>query len=427
MSKTFFSLLSIIIIVFIGFSCQVAEPNNDQSLSITVEDVSCTETWIKISAKGIDADKQLMLYRNNEFLTAFTMDRTDTLFFDEGLLPSKTYSYKAKLGGFTAIADVVTMDTTSHDFAWQTFTFGGNGGSSYLKDVAIIDENNIWAVGEIYDNGEKYNAVHWNGVKWELRKIMFYIDPDQPLAGKTASSCESIFILDHNYFGISSNVQIARFNSNYEYNLLKMGFQWKDRFTITAMWGVSSEDFYVVGNNGNIAHYDGSPSGTGWKKIESGTELRFLDIYSNNGKIYCIAAELFSGINSELYEIKNQRAILDDGTNLGTSSVSVYVLKNKLYVFGYYRLVRTVGKIGWEEVSEPVNFDGYSKIRGNGYNDIVAAGTFGKIDHFNSVSWEKHRITSGTNNSIDFSSVAIKGNVVCAVGRNGVFIVIGRR
>ena len=38
-----------------------------------------------------------------------------------------------------------------------------------LYDVAIIDENNIWAVGEIWiaDTSSlgytKYNAVHWDG------------------------------------------------------------------------------------------------------------------------------------------------------------------------------------------------------------------------------------------------------------------------
>jgi hypothetical protein len=58
------------------------------------------------------------------------------------------------------------MDATSHDFTFQTFTFCGTAGSSTLYDVAIINENNIWAVGEIpvtdtSQNGSTmYNAVH---------------------------------------------------------------------------------------------------------------------------------------------------------------------------------------------------------------------------------------------------------------------------
>ncbi len=46
---------------------------------------------------------------------------------------------------------ITTMDTTSHNFTRQSFTFGQHS-SSVLYDVAIIDENNIWAVGDIYMN-----------------------------------------------------------------------------------------------------------------------------------------------------------------------------------------------------------------------------------------------------------------------------------
>ena len=61
-------------------------------------------------------------------------------------------------------------DTTSHNFTFTTYTFGGTGGSSYFKDVAIINDSDIWAVGEIYSDSSMYNAVHWNGKNWELRK-----------------------------------------------------------------------------------------------------------------------------------------------------------------------------------------------------------------------------------------------------------------
>ena len=69
-------------------------------------------------------------------------------------------------------------DTTSHSFTWQTFEFGDDGASpSSLKDVAIINDSDIWAVGSIYLNDSTgqpdytaYNAVHWDGNKWELKR-----------------------------------------------------------------------------------------------------------------------------------------------------------------------------------------------------------------------------------------------------------------
>ncbi|MFH2029214.1 MAG: hypothetical protein ABIJ40_01130 [Bacteroidota bacterium] len=431
MSKAFLSLLSIILAVFIGFSCQVAEPNNDQSLSITVEDVSCTETWIKISAKGIDADKQLMLYRNNEYLTAFTMDKADTLFFDEGLLPSKTYNYKAKLGGFTAMAEAVTMDTTSHDFTWETFTFGNR--SSVLKDVAIINENNIWAVGEIHteetdqfdSNGvwvQPYNAVHWNGTSWELRRIMFYIDQDQPTAGRTSAEGKSIFVFEDSKFAVTSNVQTAIFNSNEEYSIIKMGFNWEDRFTINAMWGTSSKDFYVVGNNGNIAHYDGSPSGTGWKKIESGTEERIQDIWgARNNKtedwdVLCALSPGYGIGQPKILKIHKDKTVENIPWVEGRAVRSVW-FNNKLITFacgsGVFR--RTIDR-QWREIAGiDVLNAATERIRGQAINDIFVVGDFGAVMHFNGHDFQLYPQPS----TISYESCDYKNDILIAVGYNG--------
>ncbi|MGH7601795.1 MAG: hypothetical protein ACREOI_35990, partial [bacterium] len=79
-------------------------------------------------------------------------------------------------------------DTTSHNFVFQIDTLG-DGSSSLLNDVFIIDENNIWAVGEIYlkdANGQfiypPYNAAQWNGRTWNLLKI-----PVKDFGGLTTS------------------------------------------------------------------------------------------------------------------------------------------------------------------------------------------------------------------------------------------------
>ncbi len=44
---------------------------------------------------------------------------------------------------------------------------------------------------------------------------------------------------------------------------------------INKLWGVSSSELYGVGNSGAIIHYQNGQ----WLKIESGTDLQFLDIY----------------------------------------------------------------------------------------------------------------------------------------------------
>ncbi|MBK7500058.1 MAG: hypothetical protein IPI19_13450 [Ignavibacteriales bacterium] len=55
---------------------------------------------------------------------------------------------------------------------------------------------------------------------------------------------------------------------------------------LNKLWGISSNDLYAFGNNGNIAHYN---NGSSWTKIESGTTLNLTDIVDNIGKkfIFC--------------------------------------------------------------------------------------------------------------------------------------------
>ncbi|MBU2508741.1 MAG: glucosyl transferase [Bacteroidetes bacterium] len=432
MSKAFLSLLSIILAVFIGFSCQVAEPNNDQSLSITVEDVSCTEAWIKISAKGIDADKQLMLYRNNEFLTAFTMDRTDTLFFDEGLLPSKTYSYKAKLGGFTAAAEAVTMDTTSHNFTWQTFTFGGNGGSSYLKDVAIINENDIWAVGEIHTKDDfdssghylgPYNAVHWNGEVWELKRLM----------GKS-SPLYAVFAFNENDIWFNG---VVRWNG-IEYSVHLENFPLEpngDGWRVNAMWGTSSKDFYVVGNNGNIAHYNGSS----WTKIESGTTLNINDIWGDYNEktkeweILAVCGNILHGWESERVVLRinntSQATQLNaEGSRWPLSGIW-FKPNNKYYVVGsgIYNKYRLVDLVWGANLINITSFH-TNKIKGNNINDIIIVGAYGETLHYNGFTWRSYMNETALSNGT-YLSVGIKNNLVIAVGYQSAraVITIGQR
>jgi hypothetical protein len=75
---------------------------------------------------------------------------------------------------------IAVLDPTSHNFVWQIDTIGIR--QSYLGDVSIISPDDIWAVGEINteDLGipdskgviiRAYNAVHWNGVEWEIKRL----------------------------------------------------------------------------------------------------------------------------------------------------------------------------------------------------------------------------------------------------------------
>src|SRR3990172_3572517 len=104
------------------------------------------------------------------------------------------------------IADTTSHgpDTTSHNFVWTIDTLG-DGSSSILNDVFIINEDNIWAVGEIYKKDSAgqwiyppYNVARWNGSTWSLQKVTVQFQGSSitvPLTGVFAFSATDIWLM----------------------------------------------------------------------------------------------------------------------------------------------------------------------------------------------------------------------------------------
>ncbi|MDP2302888.1 MAG: glucosyl transferase, partial [Ignavibacteria bacterium] len=142
-------LLVIILLplLFTAVSCNKPTEPTIGNVTITVEDVSCTEVWLAVNTGNIQLPGQFVLYENNRRKTEITFTQRDTVIVIENLLPKQNYSYKLMNSNNVSNETLaITLDTTSHNFTWQTFEFGQHS-SSVLYDVAIIDENNIWAVG----------------------------------------------------------------------------------------------------------------------------------------------------------------------------------------------------------------------------------------------------------------------------------------
>jgi len=151
-------ILFLLLLVVIHSSCKRAtEPLSPvTTLQLQVLDVSCTEAWLNLKAKNDYLNKTLKLFQDDSLKLEKALTAEDSILFVENLWPNTSYQFRVtiydgdKLLIKSANVTATTMDTTSHDFSWQTFEFGGQGGSSSFYDVAIVDENDIWAVGEIY-------------------------------------------------------------------------------------------------------------------------------------------------------------------------------------------------------------------------------------------------------------------------------------
>ncbi|MBK7378794.1 MAG: hypothetical protein IPJ03_07275 [Ignavibacteriales bacterium] len=411
-------------------------PPDYRKITLAVEDVSYTEAWINIKTDSIIFLASITLLKNtNE--EKFVLFNSDTTVYVDSLQPNVNYTFQAVLTGDTIKSDTVkakTLEPTSHNFTWQTWEFGTHS-SSALYDVAIIDENNIWAVGEIYMNDSlgnpdphAYNAAHWDGSEWELKKITVdfrgsLITP--PLTGVfTFSSTDIWFVGSLPIHGDGENWMMYDLRTTVDPNL-----------SLSKVWGYSSDKIYFIGGAGNLAQYD---NGT-WYSLESGTDLDLTDIYGDSdGNIYAagvniaeIKGVVVKGDQSGNWSVMIEGDIIDESElfdKLYGSFGALWIDENNTIYTGGDFLYEFRNNVWNYVLSLPENHIGgdqsyigyiYS-IRGNKSNDIVVSGDRNTLRHFNGVDWAELGIPYTPYRSIFWRSVRIKDNLAVVVGDEGI-------
>lgn len=425
-----FLLLSLLFLTLI--SCDTTEPPiipppppDLRKITLTFEDASCTEVWLRVKADSITLPVEIKLMQGTT-QEIITLTIKDTVIYIDSLLPKQIYNYQAILNTDTTIKSekitAQTLEPTSHNFTWQTWEFGQHS-SSVLYDVVIIDDNNIWAVGEIYMNDSLgnpdptfYNAVHWDGNNWELKRILYQ---------GSIWSIKTIYAFNENDIWFSAFVRY--FNGQFiELPIPDILMGWSNN----KIWGSSSNDLYVVGNSGNIAHYNGST----WTKIESGTTLNIYDIWgdinpiTNEYEIIALASNIFLNQGNKLLQIKNNQVQELNNTGLPWGLTTLWFKPLRIYYVGGDGLY-TIKKLGndWvKDLSIPAYFK--FEIRGQALNDIVLCGSYGLLMHYNGIEWKNYQDITYLSNGT-YGSVKIKGNTICASGPNGrnAIITIGKR
>lgn len=313
------------------------------------------------------------------------------------------------------------VDTTSHDFTFYVDTLG-DGNSSVLFDVAIINESLIYAVGEIYSkdstgeiNMQAYNLVKFQGSDIKLSKIQFYTFCGQQNTGSYPAS--ALFVQDSSKIWISSNSQIAFWNGITQTGIICIPV------SVNKIWSNFGNLTYTAGPLGQIGFYNG----TTWQKISTGTTFDFKDIWGDKNpttgeyEIYAVASKGSFSTEKKIYRIQGTAATEVSIDGIPYSTNCIWFKSQKQYYVaggGMWKKESITSNTPWLSFESGITPYYIYGMRGQSENDIVAVGSFGELLHYNGKSWKSFRDLPGFNN-LELYAVDIKGDVICAVGYIG--------
>ncbi len=416
------SLVLLLTFLFLGLNCSEPTPPpppNNGTLTLSVLETSCTEAWLELKTNGVAFPVNVNLLKDNTVAQTISLGKNDTTVYIDSLLPNKSYELQAQFSQSNQTTSsnkitVQTLDTTSSNFTWQTITFGDpSAGSSHLSDVAIVNENSIYAVGEIYMNDStghpdpvRYNAVHWDGNNWTVIRIPYlyqgqlYYNPIQ-----------TVFAFGASDIWFAGNGVLHWDGSQYVPIPLPTNVWGQDQ--INKIWGTSDNNLYIVGNSGSIAHYNGSI----WTKIESGTTTNLNDIWGSTDASG--SEELTLATVSSRYQRGDYKLLSVTSSNATdylnwpytrlyglwfNSPRNIYIVGDGAYLYKNNNL---------QVINLPTNYF-LTRVKGNGLNDIYIAGCCNTLIHFNGSNWQLINGVYGNYEGMD-----VRGNLVALAGFTG--------
>ena len=390
-------------------------PPSIGSTEISLSDVSCTETWLKLSFGDANQPRTYVVTRTAgngtaKEVTSGYLIGSDTLVYDKGLTPGAIYTYTiqrmydSKASVNSSPLQVKTMDTTSHEMSWTLERFG-DGAASSFHDVAIINDTLAYAVGEVYSKDstgqwdpQPSNVAQWNGKHWTLQKL--YANGFPP-------SIQAIFAVNDHDVWLSpwfhwNGVQFTNISSD------PMFFG----VGISRMWG-NSNALYAVGSNGFIAcrGTDGI-----WTRITSGTTLGIQDIWGNGNEILAVASSPAQNDGSLVLQVNGNSASTISGKGLPWSLTGIWFASNHSYYISGDGIFskHVLSDSSWISLHQNITTFYTVRVRGNATNDVFLVGAYGEIVHFNGATWRSYRNVTGIDGAL--GGLAVKGNLVMAVG-----------
>ncbi len=171
-------------------------PDTEQCVSLSITYVSTTRIVIKINAP---TPGSIVLSRDSVTVYEGLPSMPDHFVIDSTIEPGRSYIYRCLFNTGTAQCstsiEARSLDTTQHPSGSITLdTLGGL--PSILSDIAVIDDDNIWATGRFSPDRTNprngldsiRNMAHWDGAKWTYFNLPLGIPQSGIFIEKTGES-----------------------------------------------------------------------------------------------------------------------------------------------------------------------------------------------------------------------------------------------
>jgi len=276
-------------------------------------------------------------------------------------------------------------DTTSHAIIWQIDTVGSYG--SIFRDVAVINDSLIWAVGEIYDDERnQYGLATRNGEYWTFKYLRL------PSMSGGSITPRDLYVVSKTKIWFASGSIFLLENSNFS-----MPRQANpDEGYVHKIWASSENDIWFVGTKGLIIHYDGSSFTT----MEKLTDIELTDVWGTgpdnvwaSGYTETVGTIIlhYDGSSwSKFHERSWDEYVHLDTAVISGPAVSIWTdSKDYIWLITYWGLYKVNSKDSKDFIRYP-EISGYriwvQKMRGIASNDLLFCGDFTAFWHFNGIS-----------------------------------------
>jgi len=337
--------------------------------------------WLRLSMADSGSVQNYVIKRNNSELLSGQFIGADTLITDDTVLPDSTYIYKAyrtRRGNpvdSSDVVEVITLDTTSHEFHWEIDTLGDY--SSVLRDVFIVNENEVWVVGEIKYMDVRYGAAIWDGNTWTFKRL----------------EAETHNVRPYGIYAFSKNDIWFAWGGIFHWDGTQTTYEWERNMDTNEgthkVWGSAPDNIYFVGTEGLIVHYNG----TNFTRMSSGTDADLRDI---DGVVDPVTGEVriwVSGLMVLLYSegdawqvvFDKDHPYFEDNFN---NPNTVYVPDDKVFTAsvwgGDHSGVYLFNQFFPKENHLLFNHDLYVRsMGGNNINDFFIVGDYNRVYHYN--------------------------------------------